>query len=77
MWTRPDPEAEITEAVRGWVHWMGVDEPAPLGVATQRATEAYRQGATMSDACGLARAFVLSWLRHPANTGRAFRRDVA
>jgi hypothetical protein len=77
MRTNRDAEEHIAGAVTAWARWMGVDEPGAIRVATERATEAYRDGATIAEACGLARGFVLSWLRHPANGGRRPGRAAA
>jgi hypothetical protein len=69
MRTKRDGEAHIAAAIQAWAHCMGIEGVDPIRVATERATAEYRHGATVSEACGVARGFVLSWQRHPANAG--------
>jgi hypothetical protein len=71
-------EAHLAAAIQAWANCMGIDDVTPIRVATERATEAYRHGATVAESCGVAEGFVLCWLRHPANGGRGQpERDAA
>ena len=70
MWTKRDDEVALEAAIRAWAHTIGVDDERPVTVAIEKAEAAYRRGATVAEAAGVARGFVLCWQRHPANGRR-------
>lgn len=63
-------EAALESAIRAWAQCAGVDDAQPVTLAVQKASAAYRRGASVAEAAGVARGFVLCWQRHPANTRR-------
>ena len=63
-------EAKVNSAVENWAHALGVCDERPIHAATAHATVALRRGATVGDACSVARSYVISWIRHPSNAGR-------
>lgn len=70
-----EADALIPAAVASWAHCIGVTDKRPIDVATERAAAAYRDGASVANACLVAPTIVLSWLRHPVHTER--RRSAA
>jgi hypothetical protein len=77
MPTHADTEGQITALVAAWARRIGVTTDLPVRAATERAAAAHEAGATLPEACGLARSLLTSWLRHPANTARTPDRNVA
>ena len=73
MRTNRDSEGSLEAAIRAWAQTAGVTDAHPVQVAVEKATHAYRRGATVAEAAGVARAFVLCWQRHPANAVRQAR----
>ena len=63
-------EQVLSEAVRSWVEVVLPGDAAAVDCAAGVARAAYREGATVSDACERARSLVESWTRHPAYRGR-------
>lgn len=57
----------LAEVVRAWAADVLPGEPAVADSAAAAAAAAYRQGATVTVACQVARAFLSSWARHPAH----------
>jgi len=67
-------ELVLGEVVRAWVgQELPGDAEAAARVAA-RAQAAYARGASVGEACYQARAYLASWLRHPAH--RKVDRDV-
>lgn len=57
----------VAKLVRDWVSVELPGEPAVADRAALLAQVAYFEGASVSEACARARAYVGSWSRHPAN----------
>jgi hypothetical protein len=73
MSTNRDNEGALEAAIRAWARTAGVTDAHPVQVAVEKATHAYRRGATVAEAAGVARGFVLCWQRHPANASHRVR----
>jgi hypothetical protein len=73
MRTNRDNEGPLEATIRAWARTAGVTDAHPVHVAVEKATHAYRHGASVAEAAGIARAFVLCWQRHPANTAQRAR----
>ena len=67
MRTNAASEGALEASIRAWTQTAGVTDAQPVQVAIEKATQAYRRGATVAEAAGVARGFVLCWQRHPAN----------
>lgn len=57
----------LEEVVREWAAKALPDEPGVATRAALLARSAYEHGATVTEACEEARAFVGSWARHPSH----------
>lgn len=73
MPTNRDNEGSLEAAIRAWARTAGITDAHPVQVAVEKATHAYRRGATVAEAAGLARGFALCWQRHPANAAHRAR----
>lgn len=62
-------ERLVGELVRAWVHQELPGDLDAANVAAASALAAYEDGASVTEACRQARAFVGSWCRHPAHQG--------
>jgi hypothetical protein len=71
MRTNHHNETSLGSAIRSWAHVVGVHDERPVDVAVDKAVAAYHRGATVAEAAGVARAYLLCWLRHPANGSSA------
>ncbi len=60
-------ETALAEVVRAWAAGMLPGEPDAADSAAEMAREAFRHGATVTEACQLARSFLESWSNHPAH----------
>jgi hypothetical protein len=66
----------LAEAVRSWVIEERPGDGATANRAATVARNSYSQGASVSEACHRAHAFVDSWTRHPAQKGSRSGRAV-
>lgn len=57
----------LGEVVHAWVQMQHPADPGAADGASARARAAYRDGASMSEACEEAMEFVGSWVRHPSH----------
>ena len=62
-------ELVLAEVVRTWVKLELPGEPGAADRAAVVAQASYARGASIDEACRQARAFVGSWVRHPAHRG--------
>ena len=60
----------LADLVHDWVTSVLPHQPAAARRAAAVAVRAYSSGASVSEACLIARQFVESWARHPANQRR-------
>lgn len=60
-------EDALTEVVRSWAEQVLPGHPEAAETAAAVARRAFHDGASVSEACQLARSFALSWSRHPAH----------
>lgn len=67
MRTNRDNKGSLEAAIRAWARTAGITDARPIQLAVEKATRAYRHGASVAEATGVARGFVLCWQRHPAN----------
>jgi len=64
------PEVLIADTVRRWALSRPEASGLMADLAASRAVGAYKDGASVAEACELARSYAESWLRHPANGPR-------
>jgi hypothetical protein len=57
----------LGDVVRAWVHMEVPEDPGIAERAAARARAAYRDGASVTEACREAKEFVGSWIRHPSH----------
>jgi len=60
-------ELALADTVRAWVAQELPDEPTAASRAIDLAVRSYTGGASVSEACAEARAFVHCWARHPSH----------
>jgi len=70
------PEVLIADMVRSWAVSRLKASRLMADRAANLAVRAYEDGASVAEACELARRYVESWLRHPASATRR-RLDLA
>jgi len=62
-------ELVLAEVIRTWVNLELPGEPGAADRAAVVAQASYARGVSIDEVCRQARAFVGSWIRHPAHRG--------
>lgn len=60
-------EDALVEVVRHWADGVLPGHPRATETAASLARQAFHDGASVSEACQLARSFLRSWADHPAH----------
>ena len=68
-----DVELALAGSVRDWTREHCPEDPHVVGRAVAMALTSYAGGASVAEACEQARAFVASWVHHPARVEAAHK----